>query len=196
MKTHIRILLALVLAATTLATPAADTQPVVTGQRVFVTAHSFHIFVAPRFAVLAKAAGIEGHQLVGAQMIGGSKVIQHWEYPDEKNTATDVYGFLTKIGGDRFAGKVVRALATQFYDQAHYERGVEAYELLLKLEPASPEAGEWMLKIAQGYWRVHPGHDDGVRGRHHHVESENLGEPPSVVIAATTSIGGLESASC
>ena len=70
---------------------------------------------------------------------------------DEKNTATDVYGFLTKIGGDRFAGKVVRALATQFYDQAHYERGVEAYELLLKLEPASPEAGEWMLKIAQGY---------------------------------------------
>ncbi|MDF2697934.1 MAG: domain protein putative component of TonB system, partial [Labilithrix sp.] len=30
---------------------------------------------------------------------------------DEKNTAQDVYGFLTKIGGDRFAGKVVRALA-------------------------------------------------------------------------------------
>jgi tetratricopeptide (TPR) repeat protein len=70
---------------------------------------------------------------------------------DEKNTATDVYGFLTKIGGDRFAGKVVRALATQFYDQAHYERGIEAYELLLKLEPASPEAGDWILKIAQGY---------------------------------------------
>jgi tetratricopeptide (TPR) repeat protein len=35
---------------------------------------------------------------------------------DEKNTAQDVYGFLTKIGGDRFAGKVVRALAVQFYD--------------------------------------------------------------------------------
>ena len=33
---------------------------------------------------------------------------------DEKNTAQDVYGFLTKIGGDRFAGKVVRALAVQF----------------------------------------------------------------------------------
>lgn len=70
---------------------------------------------------------------------------------DEKNSAQDVYGFLTKIGGDRFAGKVVRALAVQFYEQAHYERGIEAYELLLKLEPASPDAPDWLLKIAQGY---------------------------------------------
>jgi cellulose synthase operon protein C len=70
---------------------------------------------------------------------------------DEKNTAQDVYGFLTKIGGDRFAGKVVRALAVQFYDQAHYDRGIEAYELLLKLEPASPDAGKWVFAIAQGY---------------------------------------------
>jgi tetratricopeptide (TPR) repeat protein len=70
---------------------------------------------------------------------------------DEKNTAQDVYGFLTKIGGDRFAGKVVRALAAQFYDQAHYDRGIEAYELLLKLEPASSDAGKWILAIAQGY---------------------------------------------
>ncbi|MDF2694834.1 MAG: domain protein putative component of TonB system, partial [Labilithrix sp.] len=70
---------------------------------------------------------------------------------DEKNTAQDVYGFLTKIGGDRFAGKVVRALAVQFYDQAHYDRGIEAYELLLKLEPASSDAGKWVLAIAQGY---------------------------------------------
>lgn len=70
---------------------------------------------------------------------------------DEKNTAQDVYGFLTKIGGDRFAGKVVRALAVQFYDQAHYDRGVAAYELLLKLEPASAEASGWVLQIASGY---------------------------------------------
>ena len=70
---------------------------------------------------------------------------------DEKNTAQDVYGFLTKIGGDRFAGKVVRALAVQFYDQSHYDRGIEAYELLLKLEPASSDAGDWVLQIAQGY---------------------------------------------
>ena len=57
------------------------------GERVFVTAHSFHIFIAPRLATLAKAAGIEGHVLAGSQMIGGSKVIQHWELPDDKNKA-------------------------------------------------------------------------------------------------------------
>lgn len=73
---------------------------------------------------------------------------------DEKNTAQDVYQFLVKIGGDRFAGKVVRALAVQFYDQAHYDRGIEAYELLLKLEPTNRDAGTWILAIAQGYATV------------------------------------------
>ncbi|MBI5801584.1 MAG: hypothetical protein HZA92_12800 [Verrucomicrobia bacterium] len=57
------------------------------GERVLVTAHSFHIFIAPRLAPLAKAAGIEGHELVAAQMIGGSKVIQHWNLTDEKQKA-------------------------------------------------------------------------------------------------------------
>ena len=70
---------------------------------------------------------------------------------DDKNTAQDVYAFLTKIGGDRFAGKVVRALADTFYDQAHYERGIEAYELLLKLEPTSRDAGLYVMQIAAGY---------------------------------------------
>lgn len=70
---------------------------------------------------------------------------------DEKNTAQDLYNFLSKIGGERFSGKIVRALAEQFYDQAHYERGVEAYELLLKLEPTSADAGRWVLQIAAGY---------------------------------------------
>jgi tetratricopeptide (TPR) repeat protein len=70
---------------------------------------------------------------------------------DEKNTAQDLYAFLSKIGGTRFSGKIVRALAEQFYDQAHYERGIEAYGLLLKLEPTSPDAGRWQLQIASGY---------------------------------------------
>jgi len=73
---------------------------------------------------------------------------------DEHNTARDVYGFLQKIGGDKFAGKVVRALAETFYDQAHYERGIEAYELLLKLEPTSRDAGTWVLAIAAGYGQI------------------------------------------
>ena len=70
---------------------------------------------------------------------------------DDKNTAQDMYSFLTKIGGDRFAGRIVRALATTYFDQAHYERGIEAYELLIKLEPTNREAGDWVLQIAQGY---------------------------------------------
>ena len=57
------------------------------GQRVFVTAHSFHIFVADRLAPLAKAAGITGHELIGKQMLGGSRVRQHWDLADRMNPA-------------------------------------------------------------------------------------------------------------
>ena len=57
------------------------------GQRVFVTAHSFHAFISQRLASLAKVAGIENHQLAGLQSIGGSKVKQHWELADDKNKA-------------------------------------------------------------------------------------------------------------
>jgi len=73
---------------------------------------------------------------------------------DEKNTAQDLYNFLTKIGGERFSGKILRALAGQYYDQAHYERGIEAYELLIRLEPTNAEAGRWILQIAGGYQAI------------------------------------------
>ncbi len=70
---------------------------------------------------------------------------------DDKNSASDVHRFLQKIGGDRFAARVVKALAAQFYDRSQYARGIEAYELLLKLDPTSRDAGLWVLDIAQGY---------------------------------------------
>jgi tetratricopeptide (TPR) repeat protein len=73
---------------------------------------------------------------------------------DEKNTAQDLYNFLSKIGGERFSGRIVRRLAEQYYDQAHYERGIEAYELLIKLEPTSPDAGRWLLQVAAGYNQI------------------------------------------
>lgn len=57
------------------------------GLRVFYTGHSFHMFVPPRVDAIAKAAGIEAHKLAGSQGIGGSRVIQHWELPDTKNSA-------------------------------------------------------------------------------------------------------------
>jgi len=66
---------------------AAEAAP--TGQRVFVTAHSFHNFVPQRLGTLAKIAGIKNHQLVGSQMIGGSKTIQHWDLADDRNKAKE-----------------------------------------------------------------------------------------------------------
>ena len=45
-----------------------------------------------------------------------------------RTTAQDVYGILTKIGGDPFAGKIVRALASTYCTtRRHYERGIESY---------------------------------------------------------------------
>jgi hypothetical protein len=61
--------------------------PVVRGQRVFTCAHSFHAFVYPILGEMARAAGIDDHQSVGWSRIGGSRVIQHWDVPEEKNEA-------------------------------------------------------------------------------------------------------------
>jgi hypothetical protein len=70
------------------ARPAAgQTQPITDGQRVFSCGHSFHFFVPPILADIAKAAGIKGHEQVGLSAIGGSRVIQHWDVPEEKNNA-------------------------------------------------------------------------------------------------------------
>ena len=56
------------------------------GQRVFVCAHSFLIYTAKLLPPMAEAAGI-AHVNAGQQMIGGSRVIQHWDLPEEKNRA-------------------------------------------------------------------------------------------------------------
>ena len=58
-----------------------------TGQRVFTCAHSFHSFVPPLLQEMAEAAGIRGHVVAGTSMIGGSRVIQHWDVPEETNAA-------------------------------------------------------------------------------------------------------------
>jgi hypothetical protein len=59
----------------------------VKGQRMFTCGHSFHVFVYPLVSAMAKAAGIEDHQNIGKSGIGGSRVIQHWDVPDDKNEA-------------------------------------------------------------------------------------------------------------
>jgi hypothetical protein len=72
--------------ATAMCVAAATDEPV-RGLRVFTCAHSFHGFMPGILADIAKTAGIEGHVQVGKSGIGGSRVIQHWEVPDEKNLA-------------------------------------------------------------------------------------------------------------
>lgn len=79
-------LLALAIALPTL-TSAADDAPVAKGQRVLSAGHSFHVFVPGILGELAKSAGIKDHAQVGVSSLGGSRVIQHWDLPDEKNKA-------------------------------------------------------------------------------------------------------------
>jgi hypothetical protein len=57
------------------------------GLRVFTCGHSFHVWVAPILADLAEKAGIADHKLAGVSSIGGSRVVQHWNVADGKNSA-------------------------------------------------------------------------------------------------------------
>jgi hypothetical protein len=59
----------------------------VKGQRVFSAGHSFHVFVPAILNDLAKKAGIKDHIFAGLSSIGGSRVIQHWNVPEDKNQA-------------------------------------------------------------------------------------------------------------
>jgi hypothetical protein len=66
---------------------ADDAKPIDKGQRVFTTGHSFHVFVPGILNNLARSAEIKDHAQVGVSSIGGSRVIQHWDVVDEKNSA-------------------------------------------------------------------------------------------------------------
>ncbi len=60
------------------------------GERICSAGHSFHMFMPALLKDMARAANIVGHEQVGEQMLGGSRTIQHWELPDEKNKAKAV----------------------------------------------------------------------------------------------------------
>ena len=70
---------------------------------------------------------------------------------DEHNTAADLQRFLTSIGGEQYAGRVLRKLSRTYFEQARYPRAVEAYRMLLASEPDDPHAPEYMRKIAASY---------------------------------------------
>ena len=60
------------------------------GLKVLTAGHSFHVWMPPLVAEMAKAAGIQGHKQLAISSIGGSKVIQHWDLPPEKNKAKPI----------------------------------------------------------------------------------------------------------
>src|ERR1019366_4346148 len=64
-------------------------EPITKGQRVFTCGDSFPVWVPGIVTELCKKAGIEGHVQIGVSSIGGSKVIQHWNKPDDKNNAKE-----------------------------------------------------------------------------------------------------------
>lgn len=70
---------------------------------------------------------------------------------DESNTARDVFAFLEEIGGERYGRRVLLRLSDTFYGQARYERAVEAYELLLEMDPLDRNAVKWQRQIASAY---------------------------------------------
>jgi len=57
------------------------------GLRVLSTGNSFSFGVPEMLKEMARQAGIQGHVLVEKQGIGGSRVIQHWDLPDDQNKA-------------------------------------------------------------------------------------------------------------
>src|SRR5690242_4307920 len=67
--------------------PEPATEPITKGQRVFTCAHSFHYFMPLILPDMARGAGIKDHETAGLSSIGGSRVIQHWDVPEDKNKA-------------------------------------------------------------------------------------------------------------
>lgn len=70
---------------------------------------------------------------------------------DEKNSAEDMHRFLVGAGGEAFAGEIVGSLAVTLYEQAHYSRGIEAYRLLVQLQPTQSDTVDHVLAIAEGH---------------------------------------------
>lgn len=64
-------------------TPQAQAPP--KGLRVLTAGHSFHVWMPALLVEIASNAKITGHRQVALSSIGGSRVIQHWDMPDDKN---------------------------------------------------------------------------------------------------------------
>jgi hypothetical protein len=67
-----------------------DTAPLTQGQKMATCGHSFHYFMPAILKELVKGGEIQGHEQIGESYIGGSRIIQHWDVPAEKNKVKDL----------------------------------------------------------------------------------------------------------
>lgn len=67
--------------------PPHHPAPLTRGQHIFFSGHSFHFHVPEMLPEIAKAGGYEDEVTVGKSLIGGSKVIQHWETKGQPSAA-------------------------------------------------------------------------------------------------------------
>lgn len=70
--------------------PESVAAPNMEGQKMCTCGHSFHYFMPPILAEMAKAGEITGHEQVGQSYIGGSRIIQHWDVPEDKNKVKEL----------------------------------------------------------------------------------------------------------
>jgi len=111
---------------------------------------------------------------------------------DEKTSAQDVYVFLQKIGGEKFAGKIMRKLAVAYEENGRYKRAAEAYELLRKIEPTSPDGTQHVIAIAHA-WRTE-GDDAKTIATYQRLLDDHLpSEVPTLPAGDKPPVGGLKS---
>jgi TolA-binding protein len=70
---------------------------------------------------------------------------------DDTKSAHDAFEFLAQIGGKQYSRKVLKQLADTVFDQTRYERAVEAYRLLIELDPNAADAPDHHGKIVESY---------------------------------------------
>jgi TolA-binding protein len=70
---------------------------------------------------------------------------------DDTKSAHDAFEFLAQIGGKQYSQKVLKQLADTVFDQTRYERAVEAYRLLIELDPNAGDAPDYHGKIVESY---------------------------------------------
>ncbi|HEY2899051.1 MAG TPA: tetratricopeptide repeat protein [Polyangia bacterium] len=70
---------------------------------------------------------------------------------DDSKTAQDAFEFLAQIGGKEYSQKVLRQLADTVFDQTRYERAIEAYRLLIALDPNSVDDPDYHRRIVESY---------------------------------------------